>query len=89
MRELHTSARFRRDERRVHRRGKDITKLDSIVEKLLAGESLDPRQRVHQLVGDWYPAWECHIEYDWLLVWEDDGDTITLRGTGTHTDIFG
>ena len=89
MRELHTSARFRRDERRVRRRGKDIDQIDNIVANLLSGEALDLRHRAHQLIGNWYPLWECHIEPDWLLVWEDDGDTITLRGTGTHTDIFG
>ena len=89
MRELHTTAQYRRNERRVRRRGKDLSKLDSIVERLLAGEPLAPRQRMHQLVGNWYPAWECHIEHDWLLVWLDDGDVITLTHTGSHSDIFG
>ena len=89
MRELHTTAHYRRNERRMRRRGKDISKLDSVVERLLAGEPLDPRQRVHQLVGNWHPLWECHIEPDWLLVWDDDGNTVTLMRTGTHSDIFG
>ena len=89
MRELHITAQYRRNERRVRRRSKDMSKLDSVVERLLAGEPLDRRQRPHQLVGNWYPAWECHIELDWLLVWEDDGETITLLRTGTHSDIFG
>ncbi len=88
MRELRTSARYRRDERRI-RRGKDIARLDSIVVQLLSGKPVDPRHRVHQLAGDWYPLWECHVEFNWLLVWEDDGDAITLRYTGTHDDIFG
>ena len=50
---------------------------------------MDDWQRVHQLVGNWHPLWECHIEPDWLLVWDDDGDTVTLMRTGTHSDIFG
>ena len=89
MRELHTTAHYRRNERRMRRRGKDISKLDSVVARLLAGEPLDPRQRVHQLVGNWHPLWERHIETDWLLVWDDDGDTVTLVRTGAHSDIFG
>ena len=89
MRNLHTARSYRRDERRVRRRGKDMSKLDAIVAQLLAGEPLAPRLRAHQLVGNWYPCWECRIEHDWLLVWEDDGDTITLRHTGSHSDIFG
>ena len=89
MRELRTSARYRRDERRVRRRGNNVSRLDSVIEKLLVGEPLEPSHRAHQLSGNWYPLWECHIEYDWLLVWEDDGNAITLRYTGTHDDIFG
>ena len=89
MRRLRRTARFRQDDRRVRRRGKDISKLDEIVDKLLAGEPLDPERNVHRLVGNWYPCWECHIESNWLLVWEDHGDMIVLRATGTHSDIFG
>ena len=88
MRELHTTAQYRRNERRMRRRGKDMSKLDGIVERLLAGEPLAPRQRPHQLVGNWYPAWECHIEHDWLLVWLEDDTAITLLRTGSHSDIF-
>ena len=89
MRELRTSAPYRRDVRRQSRRGKDREKLRSVVNAIVAGEPLPPRCRPHQLTGNWHPCWECHIEPDWLLVWEDDGTTITLRRTGTHADIFG
>lgn len=89
MRNLQRTAQFRRDYRQAFRRGKDISLLDQVVDRLLLGEELEPRYRVHHLVGNWYPAWECHIAHDWLLVWEDDGNTITLRRTGTHSDIFG
>ena len=33
--------------------------------------------------------WECRIEFDWLLVWDEDDTTVTLMRTGTHDDIFG
>ena len=89
MRELIYTARLRRELRRARRHGKDLSKVDAIVRKLLTGEPLDDQQRVHQLVGNWHPLWECHIEPDWLLVWDDDGDTVTLMRTGTHSDIFG
>ena len=89
MRELHTTARYRREERLVRRRGKDMARLDSIVEKLLTGEPLEPRYRAHRLVGDMAGYWECRIEPDWLLVWDEDDSTVTLLRTGTHADIFG
>jgi mRNA interferase YafQ len=32
--------------------------------------------------------WECHIEPDWLLIWDDAEDAIILVRTGTHADLF-
>ena len=67
---------------------KDPELLRDVVNKLLAGEPLEARYRAHRLSGDMAGYWECHIEFDWLLVWEDDGEIITLQRTGTHSDIF-
>ena len=89
MRNLIRTSSFRRDLRRVARRGKDLRKLQEIVDRLVADEPLEPRHRRHQLVGNWHPLWECHIEPNWLLVWDEDDATITLMHTGTHSDIFG
>ena len=33
-------------------------------------------------------CWECHIEPDWLLVWDQEDDALILVRTGTHTDLF-
>ena len=35
--------------------------------------------------------WECHIQPDWLLVWEqhDDELVLVLIDTDTHSDLFG
>ncbi len=50
---------------------------------------MEPRYRAHQLTGNMAPLWECHIENDWLLVWDENETTVTLMQTGTHSDIFG
>ena len=88
MRTLRTSAQYRRDLRRAARRGKDPELLRYVIDKLVAGEPLEQSFRAHRLSGNMAGYWECHIEHDWLLVWEDDGETIILRRTGTHDDIF-
>ena len=88
MRELRLTAQFRKDDRRVRRRGKDTDRMDRIIEKLVSGERLEPRHRAHRLSGNLSPYWECHIEPDWLLIWDDDGSTVTLIRTGTHSDLF-
>ena len=89
MKELIRTTGFRRDLRRMARRGKDIRKIQEITDRLVAGEPLDEHHRRHRLVGNWYPSWECHIEPNWLLVWDESELTVTLLHTGTHADIFG
>ena len=89
MRELILTTRFRRDLRRAARRGKNEERLREVIEILVASEPLEARHRAHQLMGSMAPLWECHIENDWLLVWDEDDTTVTLMQTGTHSDIFG
>ncbi len=35
-------------------------------------------------------VWECHLEPDWLLVWEqiDEELVLIMLSTGTHSDLF-
>ena len=89
MKNLVRASSFRRDLRRASRRGKDIRKIEEITDRLVADEPLDARHHRHRLVGNWHPFWECHIEPNWLLVWDEDETTIMLMHTGTHSDIFG
>ena len=32
--------------------------------------------------------WECHIEPDWLLIWDETDEAIILIRNGTHADLF-
>ena len=86
---LKTTRRFERDLARAKRRGKDLQKLWSVVERLVANQPLDPRHRPHRLSGAWASSWECHVEPDWLLVWNRQADTLVLVRTGSHSDLFG
>jgi DNA-damage-inducible protein J len=43
---------FRRDLKRLQKRGKDIERLRTVIELLRAGESLEPRHRDHSLAGE-------------------------------------
>jgi mRNA interferase YafQ len=46
--------------------------------------------RAHILVGDRKGQWECHIQPDWLLIWEVNNDELVLVfiDTGTHSELF-
>lgn len=88
MRKITESSAFRRDIKRMKKRGKDLSKLYTIVEALATNRPLEPKHRPHALLGDWKPKWECHIEPDWLLVYEVTKDEVKLARTGTHSDLF-
>lgn len=88
MRDIIPSRRFERDLKRMLRRGKEQSKLVALVARLQAGEPLDPRHRPHALLGAWQPYRECHIEPDWLLIYEVTDDAVYLLRTGTHADLF-
>ena len=52
--------------------------------------SLPQKYRPHKLSGKYNGLWECHINSDWLLVWEqsDEELVLVLIDTGTHSDLF-
>jgi mRNA interferase YafQ len=88
MRTLVASTLFAKDLKRAHRRGHDIPKLEAIIRKLQAGETLPAANRAHPLKGAWKGFWECHVEPDWLLIYKVTDDEVRLARTGTHADLF-
>jgi mRNA interferase YafQ len=79
---------FKKDVRRLRKRGTDLEKLKTVLSKLVAGEKLSQKYRDHLLVGQYKGSRECHIEPDWLLIYESTEDEIILVRTGTHSDLF-
>lgn len=85
---LTTLNQFEKDVKKSKKRGKDLVKLWSVVDKLLNGKTLPVKNKNHKLSGNWYPHFECHIEPDWLLIYLIEDNTLTLVRTGTHSDLF-
>ena len=69
--------------------GKDLTKLREVVETLVASGVLEERLRDHALTGGYKGTRECHVEPDWLLIYEATDEEVILIRTGTHADLFG
>ena len=82
--------RFEKDVKRCVKRGLNIAKLQAAANLLAETGTLPIQYRPHKLTGNYAGCWECHIEPDWLLVWEQDDFKLTLLflHTGTHSDIF-
>ena len=57
---------------------KNLDKLFEIIEKLAQGEMLEAKYRDHSLTGDYKGTRECHIDPDWLLIYEIFEDVLVL-----------
>ena len=95
MRIAHHTAGFRRDYRKMKQsKGENIYKLRAVMDQLMDGAVLPQKSRDHTLHGEGHGCRDCHIEGDWVLVYEfgvdvEGRETITFHATGNHEYLFG
>jgi mRNA interferase YafQ len=80
---------MKRDLKRVAKRGKPLEALYQVVTLLSEKQPLPIRYRDHALTGNWIGHRDCHIQPDWVLIYQIDDDDLSLERTGTHSDLFG
>jgi len=85
---IRRTSQLKRDVKRMQRQGKDLGKLKRVLESLVEGEGLTAEYCDHILVGQYKGTRECHIEPDWLLIYEPAESEIVLIRTGSHSDLF-
>ena len=85
---LSQTVQFKRDIKRLIKQGKDQRNLIEIVQLLLTGHSLPPKNRDHSLRGAWKGRRDCHIDPDWILIYSRSEDELHLERTGSHSDLF-
>lgn len=83
-------AAFKKDYKRIVKRGYDMRLLEKVIELLANQKPLPEKNRDHQLSGDYARCRECHITPDWLLIYEvaDEELILYLTRTGSHSDLF-
>ena len=88
--EIVPSNQFKKDLKLAQKRGYDLDKIKKVITALANGEALEAKYRDHLLTGDYGGYRECHIQPDWLLVYQIDGNRLILflARTGTHSDLF-
>ena len=81
---------FKKDLKLAKKQNKDLDKLYEVIGILADGGTLDARYRDHDLSGNYKGTRECHIEPDWLLVYEirDEVLVLLLYRLGTHAELF-
>jgi mRNA interferase YafQ len=85
----HTKA-FAKDWERLSRSGRyDMTTLKEVMLALINNEGpLGPEWFDHLLKGQWADHRECHIDGDFLMIYQIDDDCVLFVRTGTHADLF-
>ena len=81
---------FKRDLKLAKKQSKDIDKLFEIIEILANGNQLPTKYRDHELTGNYKDTRECHIEPDWLLIYEirENILVLMLNRVGSHSELF-
>ncbi len=85
------SHRFKKDLQLLKEQGKNLAKLYDVINILASGETLPRYLDDHKLLGEYKKYRECHIESDWVLVYErsDKELYLYLMATGSHTNALG
>ena len=67
-----------------------MQKLIDIMTSLENETPLPPQFKEHPLQGGFAGTLECHIEPDWLLIYQIDYEAkeVYFARTGTHSDLF-
>jgi len=62
--------------------------MKSIIKGLAAGEKLPSKNKDHPLQGNLTQSRGCHVQDDWLLIYEITGRFLNLIRTGSHAELY-
>ncbi|MCD8116458.1 MAG: type II toxin-antitoxin system YafQ family toxin [Oscillospiraceae bacterium] len=81
---------FKKDYKRMKKRGYDMHLLENVILMLSMRQKLPEQYRDHNLIGNYLGCRECHISSDWLLVYEINEKELILYLTrsGSHTTLY-
>lgn len=88
--EIKYTSQFKKDLKLAKKQKKNLDRLFEVIEVLASGGVLDAKYRDHSLVGKFQGVRECHVEPDWLLVYEIKNDVLVLMlyRLGSHSELF-
>ena len=78
----------------MKRSGKNVSKLDAIMEILIDGNTLPAKHKDHALKGEFKHLRDCHIEGNWIVLYQlgidvEGNETVTFHATDNHENLFG
>lgn len=88
MLDVRYSTQFKKDFKICVKRHYKMELLQQAIDILRIPDALPPKNRDHNLSGNYSKYRECHIEPDWLLIYRLENNELFLYRTGTHADLF-
>lgn len=87
---LKPTTQFKRDLKKAQKQNKNLDLLNKVLQQLADGIPLPEKNHDHALTGNYAGCRECHIQPDWLLIYEIAEDTLFLylTRTGSHSELF-
>jgi len=79
---------FRKDLKKMEKRGKKRNKIDALISTIINEQQLNLKYKNHTLTGNYAGYLECHIDPDWLLIYKLEEDRVIFERTGTHSNLF-
>lgn len=88
MREIITTSVFRKQFKKLMKKHYDPAILQKIISILAEEGNLHGKFHDHALSGDMQGLRECHIQPNWLLVYQITEENISLVATGSHDEVL-
>lgn len=92
MRQIIISAQYKKDLKLARKRELPEEELNQVIFDLASDIPLSPDKKDHALKGNLARYRECHIQPNWLLIYnkENEGELhiLNLVRTGTHSDLY-
>lgn len=90
MYDLEYSGQFKKDLKLMNKRGVNLNDLRKVLDYLITEGQVPISYKPHILSGKYKGVWECHINPDWLLVYDINNSIklVRLVRTGSHSDLF-
>lgn len=84
------TSQFKKDLKLAKKQKKNLEQLFEVIDILANGGKLDAKYRDHELTGNYKGTRECHIEPDWLLIYEIRNNILVLMlyRLGSHSELF-
>lgn len=86
--EIEFTTQFKKDYKKIKKQNKDTSKLYTVIKDLSNGKKLSPKYKDHPPSGELKRMRDCHIEPDWLLIYELKSGLLSLKRTGSHSDLY-